>query len=137
MGIETELDGIPAEGLGGLRIGVSPLEMVERLRDARLRRHPPQPGRDPQGRVPRAAASTIPSRPSRKRVLPEAVAYEVTQDPARQHDLAAPAPRAYTGCYGQAGKTGTIDDFTDAWFVGYQPNLSTAVWVGYPESNAI
>jgi len=44
---------------------------------------------------------------------------------------------AYTGCVGQAGKTGTTDDETDAWFSGYQPNLATAVWVGYPESNDI
>lgn len=29
-----------------------------------------------------------------------------------------------------AGKTGTTDDEHDAWFVGYTPNLSTAVWVG-------
>ena len=39
---------------------------------------------------------------------------------------------AYTGCAGQAGKTGTTDDYTDAWFAGYQPNLATVVWVGYP-----
>ena len=32
-----------------------------------------------------------------------------------------------------AGKTGTTDDFADAWYVGYTPRLSTAVWVGYPE----
>jgi len=31
-----------------------------------------------------------------------------------------------------AGKTGTTDEFTDAWFVGFTPRLSTAVWVGYP-----
>ncbi|MEU9057890.1 transglycosylase domain-containing protein [Streptomyces sp. NPDC048430] len=29
-----------------------------------------------------------------------------------------------------AGKTGTTNDRVDAWFVGYTPNLSTAVWVG-------
>ncbi len=44
---------------------------------------------------------------------------------------------AYTGCAGQAGKTGTTDEYTDAWFAGYQPNLATVVWVGYPESNEI
>ena len=44
---------------------------------------------------------------------------------------------AYTGCTGQAGKTGTTDEYTDAWFSGYQPNLATAVWVGYPQSNEI
>ena len=32
-----------------------------------------------------------------------------------------------------AGKTGTTNDYADAWFVGYTPELVTAVWVGYPE----
>ena len=30
-----------------------------------------------------------------------------------------------------AGKTGTTDKHADAWFVGYTPDLSTAVWMGY------
>jgi penicillin-binding protein 1A len=30
-----------------------------------------------------------------------------------------------------AGKTGTTDDFTDAWFIGYTPDLVVGVWVGY------
>lgn len=34
-----------------------------------------------------------------------------------------------------AGKTGTTDDYTDAWYAGYTPQLATAVWMGYPESN--
>ena len=33
--------------------------------------------------------------------------------------------------YYLAGKTGTTDDFRDAWFIGYSPNLVCAVWVGY------
>lgn len=32
-----------------------------------------------------------------------------------------------------AGKTGTADDWKDAWFAGYTPQLATAVWVGFPE----
>ena len=32
----------------------------------------------------------------------------------------------------QGGKTGTTQNFTDAWFVGFTPNYSTAVWTGYP-----
>jgi penicillin-binding protein 1A len=32
-----------------------------------------------------------------------------------------------------AGKTGTTEDFADAWFVGYTPKLTAAVWMGYPE----
>jgi len=31
-----------------------------------------------------------------------------------------------------AGKTGTTDDYADAWFIGYTPDLAVAVWVGYP-----
>ena len=33
-----------------------------------------------------------------------------------------------------AGKTGTSQDWKDAWFVGFTPELVTAVWVGFPES---
>lgn len=34
-----------------------------------------------------------------------------------------------------AGKTGTTEDFGDAWFVGFTPQLATAVWMGNPEGN--
>lgn len=34
-----------------------------------------------------------------------------------------------------AGKTGTTEDFSDAWFVGYTPQLATSVWMGNPEGN--
>src|SRR4051794_20139927 len=43
-----------------------------------------------------------------------------------------PAAGLGIGCPA-AGKTGTTSSFTDAWFVGYTPRLSTAVWVGYPK----
>jgi len=132
MGITSTLDGIPAEGIGGLRIGVSPLEMADA--NATLAsggiHHPAVAVRQvvfPDGRVDR------PEKPEGERVLSEAVAYEVTKI---LHDniIGGTGTAAYTGCSGQAGKTGTTDDFTDAWFVGYQPNLSTAVWVGYPDA---
>lgn len=35
--------------------------------------------------------------------------------------------------YPVAGKTGTSGDYRDAWFVGYSPKLTTAVWMGYPD----
>ena len=36
-----------------------------------------------------------------------------------------------------AGKTGTSEDFKNAWFVGYTPYISTAVWMGNPDSNNV
>ena len=39
---------------------------------------------------------------------------------------------AYMGCSSEAGKTGTSEEESDAWFVGYTPLYSTAVWVGHP-----
>jgi 1A family penicillin-binding protein len=34
-----------------------------------------------------------------------------------------------------AGKTGTTDEYTDAWFSGYTPQYATVVWMGYPQDN--
>jgi penicillin-binding protein 1A len=36
-----------------------------------------------------------------------------------------------------AGKTGTTNDFTDAWFVGFSPSMSCGVWVGYDEKRSL
>ena len=36
-----------------------------------------------------------------------------------------------------AGKTGTMDEFTDAWFVGFDPNITVGVWVGYDEKKPL
>jgi penicillin-binding protein 1A len=37
------------------------------------------------------------------------------------------------GSWPAAGKTGTTENYGDAWFVGYTPQLIAAVWVGYPQ----
>ncbi len=36
-----------------------------------------------------------------------------------------------------AGKTGTTNDYRDAWFIGYTPNLVAGVWVGYDDHRSI
>jgi penicillin-binding protein 1A len=41
---------------------------------------------------------------------------------------------ALSGGRAAAGKTGTTENYGDAWFVGYTPQLVTAVWVGYPNA---
>ena len=35
------------------------------------------------------------------------------------------------------GKTGTTDDFSDAWFIGFDPDLTLAVWVGYDQKKPL
>jgi penicillin-binding protein 1A len=135
MGITTKLDAIPAEGIGGLRLGVSPLELTDAyatLASGGVHHKPVaiEKVAFPNGHVEH------PGRGTPRRVLSEPVAYQVTR---LLHDniTEGTGTAAYTGCAGQAGKTGTTDEYTDAWFAGYQPNLATAVWVGYPQSNEI
>lgn len=36
-----------------------------------------------------------------------------------------------------AGKTGTTNDYVDAWFIGYSPNLATGVWVGFDQIKSL
>ena len=44
---------------------------------------------------------------------------------------AAPAPRRRDGRdWPLAGKTGTVDDNTDAWFIGFDPDITVGVWIG-------
>jgi penicillin-binding protein 1A len=131
MGITTKLDGYPAEGLGGLTRGVSPLEMANAyatLSSGGIRNKPIA--------IKRVVFSDGDvedlGKPERERVLSEPVAYEVTKI-LKQNVLAGTGTRANIGCPA-AGKTGTTDNFNDAWFVGYTPHFSVASWVGYPNA---
>jgi penicillin-binding protein 1A len=131
LGIRTKLDCYPAEGLGGLRLGVTPLEMANAyatLASGGMRSKPKAIKRVvfPDGK------SEDLGKPVRKRVLTDGQAYEVTQI-LEQNVLGGTGTAAQIGCPA-AGKTGTTDEFNDAWFVGYTPHLSTAVWVGYPDA---
>src|SRR6266850_50033 len=36
-----------------------------------------------------------------------------------------------------AGKTGTMDEYTDAWFIGFDPNITVGVWIGYDEKKPL
>ena len=35
------------------------------------------------------------------------------------------------------GKTGTMDEYTDAWFIGFDPNITVGVWIGYDEKRSL
>jgi penicillin-binding protein 1A len=36
-----------------------------------------------------------------------------------------------------AGKTGTTNDFTDAWFMGFSPSITCGVWIGFDEKKTL
>ena len=131
MGITTKLDGYPAEGLGGLKRGVSPLEMANAyatLASGGIRNKPIAILRVkfPDGDVEELG------KPKRERVFSDAVAYEVTKI-LKQNVTQGTGTRANINCP-SAGKTGTTDNFNDAWYDGFTPHLATAVWVGYPDA---
>ena len=138
MGITSQIDPFPSTAIGGLREGVSPLEMASAYATfaaGGIHREPYS-----VERVDRVSFGNrdpaYDHRVEGRRVLSSnqaAVANEVLRGVVQDgtaslfHDLDEEIGRP------SAGKTGTTDDFIDAWYVGYTPRLATAVWVGYPE----
>ncbi len=70
-----------------------------------------------------------------RRVIPATDAYLVTHllEGVMERGTGATARRKGFK-HPAAGKTGTSNDYKDAWFVGFTPNLLTAVWVGFDEA---
>jgi penicillin-binding protein 1A len=66
---------------------------------------------------------------SRPRVLPSGTAYELA-DMLREVVRAGTGRKASKPGFDRAGKTGTTNDFIDAWFVGFTPRYTVAVWIG-------
>ena len=131
LGITTKLDCYPAEGLGGLTRGVTSLEMASAygtLAAGGVRRRPTGIEKVvfPDGKSETFAD------PKGKRVMTDGQAYEITRI-LQMNVTSGTGTAAGYGCPA-AGKTGTTDEAKDAWFVGYTPKLSTAVWVGYPDA---
>ena len=131
LGITTKLDCYPAEGLGGLTRGVTSLEMAgayATLASGGVRHRPTGIERVvfPDGKSEALAGS------EGKRVLTDGQAAEVTRI-LEMNVQGGTGTAANYGCPA-AGKTGTTDEAKDAWFVGYTPHLSAAVWVGYPDA---
>lgn len=131
LGITTKLNGYPAEGLGGLENGASPLEMSSAYATIAAGGIRSRPQAIEKVIFPDGESERL-GKPKRKRVVSDGVAYEATKI-LRDNVNGGTGTRAQIDCPA-AGKTGTTDSFKDAWFVGYTPTLSTSVWVGYPKA---
>ncbi len=71
-------------------------------------------------------------RSEKVRAVPPAVAYIATTALEDVIEYGTGANAELVGQY-EAGKTGTAQEYRDAWFVGYTPKLVAAVWVGHPQ----
>ncbi len=123
----------PADAIGGLSIGVTPLEQADAYATlANGGVHHDATAIDrvvfPGGKVDETGSD------DGKRVLTPGQAYEVTK--VLEGVITSGTGAGYTsiGCSSEAGKTGTSEGLSDAWFVGYTPLYSTAVWTGHPLS---
>ena len=131
MGITSTLNANPAIALGGLTHGVSPLEMASAY--ATLANE----GRHRQAtailRVTDSKGDVIwEAEPKETQAVSSGVAYVVAKILER-NIVAGTGGRARLS-RPAAGKTGTAQNYQDAWFCGFIPELSTAVWVGHPEA---
>jgi penicillin-binding protein 1A len=133
MGIESPLQSLPAEAIGGLSTGVSPLEMANAyatLANGGVHHDPTAISKVefPNGKVDDIGED------EGNRVLTPGEAWEVTRILEGVITQGTGAGYTSIGCTSEAGKTGTSEEESDAWFVGYTPLYSTAVWVGHPAS---
>ncbi len=142
LGIRTPISTNYAMILGGLRDGVTPLDMAhayetfatggKRIWNPRLG----APDRGPIGihMVRDGDEKVLLSNPKtlkRKQEIPASVASEVTQ--ILQTVVAYGTGKAAAIPGFAAGKTGTTENYGDAWFVGWNEQMTVAIWVGYPD----
>jgi len=136
LGIKSELSDYFAIGLGAE--AVNPLEMARAFSTFA------NGGRRVDGSIfknrPRAIVSV---RKAGRAVQPNRPVDTPVLEPERAKEINRILQRVVTSGTGTnaalpdrpvAGKTGTTENYGDAWFVGYTPQLAVAVWVGYPNN---
>jgi penicillin-binding protein 1A len=133
MGVKTHLSSYPAEAIGGLTLGVTPLEMAvvyATLADGGYRNTPIAITKVvfPEGRVDSSWGV-----PHRVKVLSNGVTAEETTI-LHENVLGGTAVRSAIECP-TAAKTGTTSALVDAWLDGYTPEYTTVVWMGYPNKD--
>jgi penicillin-binding protein 1A len=142
MGITTPLSTNPAMTIGGLTVGVTPLDMAHsyetiahngmRVSGTMVTDEAPvgiqevTAGHEPLQNGARHDTNRVLT----KRVLPADVAR--TETSMLETVLQYGTGRAAAIGQFAAGKTGTTSNYGDAWFVGWNSKYTVAVWVGYP-----
>jgi len=142
MGITTPLSTNPAMTIGGLTVGVTPLDMAhsyetiahggERVSGSLVEGDAPVGIQQVQaGSQPLPDGSRVDkNRVITHRVLPAWVAQ--TETSMLETVIQYGTGRAAAIGQFAAGKTGTTSNYGDAWFVGWDSKFTVAVWVGYP-----
>jgi len=129
MGVRSQLAIVPSIGLGS--VAVSPLDLASgyaTLASGGIYAEPMAIRRVvlANGREDKGAGWGV---PKRRRAISEGTAAIVTRI-LEQNMQSGTGTRAAFG-RPAAGKTGTNEEYKDAWFAGYTPDLATTVWVGY------
>jgi penicillin-binding protein 1A len=140
MGIRTKLSTNPAMLLGGLEQGITPLEMAyaySTIANEGVRVSgtlaPDQTGPAAFERVEsdrRGVAAT--NEVVRKRVYPPEVG-QLAKDMLSMVVTSGTGKAAQVGDEQIWGKTGTTENYGDAWFAGGNEDISVAIWVGYAD----
>ena len=88
--------------------------------------------RDPDDREQTRAKIVYTNVPRATQAISQRTRRAADADARGRRHRRAPARRRSCPDRPVAGKTGTTENYGDAWFVGYTPQLAVAVWVGYP-----
>lgn len=131
LGLREGIEPVPAIALGGLQDGVSPLEMANAYATLAAGGKRAEPYAIAEVRLSDGTVKQK-TKPTLEDAIDPQAAY-ITTDMLKGVIKRGTGKSANIG-RPAAGKTGTTQQYRDAWFVGYTPDLATAVWVGYPES---
>jgi len=132
MGITSPLDGFPSEVIGGLKDCCTMLEMADAYGTLANGGYHVAPTIISKVVFPDGSSINF-GDPPHNQVFTNGETYAATKVLETVIQSGTGTAANY-GCPA-AGKTGTAENMDNAWFVGYTPQLSTAVWVGYPQGN--
>jgi penicillin-binding protein 1A len=139
MGIRTAVSTNPAMLLGGLREGVTPLEMAyaySTIANDGVRVSgdlaPDKTGPVAIQSVEEGDGTIRKNKQVRQRVFPAKVG-QVAKDMLSVVVTSGTGQAAQVGDEGIWGKTGTTENYGDAWFVGGNDDMTVAIWVGYAD----